>query len=264
MSSSADDPRVASLAYLRHGWSVIPVRPGQKRPMIAWQRYQEALPTQAEIEHWFARWPDANVAIVTGSLSGVVVIDVDPRHGGSESIAALEREHGPLPATVEARTGGGGRHLYFAHPGHSLHNRVDVYPGVDVRADGGLVVAPPSLHPSGEHYRWLPGRAPEEIALAPLPVWMLHQLAGQSTGAGHSLGYWRKLLAEGVAEGGRNSAIASIAGHLFWHGVDVQVTTELLLCWNRVRSRPPLADSEVVKTVESIDRLHQRSAEEDR
>lgn len=93
---------------------------------------------------------------------------------------------------------------------------------------------------------------------------MLRRLAPQGAGGGHPLGYWRKLLAEGVIEGARNNTIASIAGHLLWHGVDVQVTTELLLCWNRVRSHPPLNDSEVVKTVESIDRLHQRSEEEDR
>jgi hypothetical protein len=142
------DVRAAALSYLARGWSVIPVRPREKRPLVAWQIYQQQLPTTQEVERWYARWTDANVGIVTGAISGLVVLDVDPRHGGTESLDAWERDQGPLPRTVEARSGGGGRHLYFAHPGGVVHNRVALLPGVDVRGDGGLIVAPPSMHPS--------------------------------------------------------------------------------------------------------------------
>jgi hypothetical protein len=163
-------PHAAALAYLARGWSVIPVEPRGKRPLVPWRRLQTRAASPAQIGFWFERWPDANVAIVTGRLSGLVVVDIDPRHGGDRSLGAFEAEHGRLPATVESLTGGGGRHLYFAHPGTRTPNRVNVLPGIDVRGDGGCVVAPPSVHPSGRPYGWRAGCAPQERAVAALPA----------------------------------------------------------------------------------------------
>ena len=102
-----------------------------------------------------------------------------------------------------------------------------------------------ALHPSsGKPYRWQQGRAPDEIALAPLPDWLLAPRFGGSS-QGRPLPYWRNLVHEGVSEGRRNWTIASFTGHLLWHGVDPDVTMELMLAWNRVRCRPPLEDEEV-------------------
>ena len=246
----------AALDYLDRDWSVVPVRARDKRPLIAWQVYQQRRATVDDVHGWFARWPNANVGIVTGVVSGLVVVDIDPGHGGNESLAALEREHGRLPPTVEARSGGGGRHLYFAHPGGHVHNRAALAAGIDVRGDGGMIVAPPSLHPSGRHYQWCPGRAPDEIAPAALPGWLLAEISPTDNPRGHPLAHWRRLLRDGVPEGSRNNTVASITGHLLWHGVDPDVVTEMLLCWNRERCRPPLPDEEVVRTVDSIVRLH--------
>lgn len=225
--------------------------------MVRWEEYEHRLPTDEEIQRWFRSWPDAGVAVVTGSVSGLVVVDVDPRHGGDASLRALERAHGALPVTVEAITGGGGRHLYFAHPGRTVRNQVAVAPGIDLRGDGGYVVAPPSVHPSGQRYAWVAGRTPEETTLALLPAWLLHEVDAAGR-VGHPPGYWRDLVRRGVGEGERNNTIASLTGHLLWHGVQPEVALELLLCWNRVRCRPPLPDDEVARTVESITRLHQR------
>ena len=169
MAAQRNDRLAAAQAYLARGWSVLPVEPGGKRPLIAWRGLQSRRAAAADVEHWFERWPMANVAIVTGRLSRLVVRDVDPRHGGAESLAALEQEYGPLPATIEALTGGGGRHLYFRHPGSRTPNRVGIRPGIDLRGDGGCVVAPPSVHASGRRYAWRAGRAPGELAAAPLP-----------------------------------------------------------------------------------------------
>jgi hypothetical protein len=185
-----------------------------------------------------------------------VVLDVDAQHGGSKSLALLELEHGTLPDTVAAKTGGGGRHLYFVHPGGIVHNRVGIAPGIDFRGDGGCVVVPPSLHPSGKRYQWLPQRSPREIALASLPSWLLRFVRPSGARGGHPLAHWRQLVREGVDEGNRNNALASLAGHLLRQGVDGQVALELLLAWNRARCRPPLADSEVAQVVDSIARLH--------
>jgi hypothetical protein len=246
----------AALDYGRLGWSVIPIESRGKRPLLSWQVYQHRRPDATEINAWFRDWPDANLAVVTGVVSGVVVLDIDPRHGGDSGLQALERQHGPVPETVETRTGGGGRHLYFAHPGEILHNRAGLAPGVDLRGDGGYVVAPPSVHASNEPYRW--ERSPDVCRLASLPGW-LSESPEVERRRGHPLTYWRRLLRDGVGEGERNNTIASLAGHLLWHGVDPEVATELLLTWNATRCRPPLEPEEVVRTVESITRLHRRA-----
>lgn len=194
-------------------------------------------------------------------MSGIVVLDIDPGHHGDTSIANLEQLYGELPESVEAKSGGGGRHVYFLHPGGTTHNRAGIASGIDFRGDGGLIVVPPSIHPSDAPYEWLPGHGPEEIPLAPMPDW-LRRLASPSDAAhGHPLAYWRALVEGGVSEGVRNNTVASLAGHLFWYGVDPDVATELLLCWNRVRCQPPLSDDEVVRTVRSIARLHKRHSE---
>jgi hypothetical protein len=249
--------RAAALDYVARGWSVIPVEPRGKRPLVAWLELQQHRAGRSAIETWFRHWPDANVGIVTGRVSGIVVIDVDVQHGGFESLAALEGEHGPLPRTVEAITGGGGRHLYFVHPGATLNNRVALRPGIDLRADGGCVVAPPSIHPSGQRYRWKEGHAPDEIEPARLPGWFCDVLEiARQVGRGTT--HWRHLVREGVPEGERNTTLASLTGHLLWRGVDPDVALELLLAWNRLRCRPPLPDDEVASVVHSIARVHER------
>ncbi len=126
--------------------------------------------TPEVIEAWWARWPDANVAVVTGSVSGVAVLDVDPRSGGDDALAALEARWGQLPATVEARSGGGGRHVWFSEPGE-LPSAV-LAPGVELKAERGTVIAPPSVHVSGARYAWRPGRQPGARAPAALPDWL--------------------------------------------------------------------------------------------
>lgn len=246
----------AALRYLARGWSVLPLRKREKRPLIRWEMFQAELPSVSDVTGWFRRWPDANLGVVTGTISNLIVIDIDPNHGGADALEDLERRFGAMPATVESRTGGGGRHLYFAHPGFPVRNRVGIGRGIDLRGDGGYVVAPPSIHPSGEPYRWLSGQAPEECELAPLPHWLA--AAAGVLRPGRSVGDWRRLVLEGVPEGQRNSTIASLTGHLLWHGVDTTVTLELMLAWNRQRCRPPLDDAEVAQVVRNISHLHEK------
>lgn len=250
-------PLNAALHYLSFGWSVIPLLPRQKQPLVRWQPYQRILPSVEQVKDWFTDHPDANVGIVTGAISGLVVVDIDPAHGGDDSLAGLERQYQQLPDTIEALTGGGGRHIYLRHPGEPVHNKVGLAPGVDVRGDGGLVVVPPSVHPSGVRYQWAAGRQPDDMQLAAMPAWFL-RLASAPPQSGHPLRHWRTLVREGVAEGERNTNLASLVGHLLWHGVDREVVLELMLAWNRDRCRPPLPDEEVTRVVESINQLHVR------
>jgi hypothetical protein len=248
----------AALACMRLGWSVIPIRPRDKRPIIRWQRYQSIRADARQLEEWFGRGAYANLGIVTGAISRLLVLDIDPMHGGSDSLERLEQAHGRLARTVEATTGSGGRHLYFAHPGGIVRNRVGLANGIDVRGDGGYVVAPPSVHPNGQHYSWRANRNPDDVEPAAVPGWLVELLIDERIHAGHPVHYWRGLARDGVGEGERNNTIASFTGHLLWHGVDPEVALELMLSWNRVRCRPPLPDDEVVRTVESIVHRHRR------
>jgi Bifunctional DNA primase/polymerase, N-terminal/Primase C terminal 1 (PriCT-1) len=245
-------------AYIGHGWSIIPIRSGDKRPLVRWEEFQYRCPRAEEVHTWFSGWPDAGIGVVTGAVSGLIVLDIDPEHGGEASLERLQSQHDRLPTTVECRSGGGGRHLYFAHPGAVVRNKAGLAPGVDLRGDGGYVVAPPSLHASGLRYVWVGDRRPKMSDLAPLPGWVLQLAVDQPGRFGHSIAYWRRLVREGVREGERNNTIASLAGHLLRHDVDASVVMEVLLCWNRVRCQPPLTDDEVVAVVESIKRRHER------
>jgi hypothetical protein len=253
MSALSDKAEIAQ-RYLVRGWSVLPLRAGDKRPLIVWESLQTTRASAEQVTDWFKRWPDANIGIVTGEISNLVVLDIDPKHGGDASLSRLERQLGPLPATIEATTGGGGRHLYFAHPGGLIRNRTGLAQGIDLRGDGGYVVAPPSIHPSGRPYTWIAGHSPEEIGPAALPRWIL--LPSGGVRVRRSLADWRRLVRDGVPEGQRNSTMASLAGHLLWHQVDPQIVLELLLAWNRTRCRPPLDDAEVAQVVANIVKLH--------
>ena len=147
----------AALQYALRGWRVLPVYgvlnngmcqclgancagPG-KHPLVT-HGVSDATPDLEVITRWWSRPTTANVGIGTGAGSGLVVIDIDPRHGGDETLERLLEEHGRLPDTPEVLTGGGGRNLYFAHPGGRVLSKT-IAPGVDVKGDGGYVVAPP-------------------------------------------------------------------------------------------------------------------------
>jgi hypothetical protein len=136
----------------------------------------------AEIAGWFRRWPRSNVAIVTGTISDVVVLDVDPRHGGEASLERLEAELGPLPETVQSATGGGGRHIWFSLGGGAAPPSSVLAPGLDLKSEGGLVIAPPSLHASGTRYAWRPNLGPDEHALAPVPPALLSRTLARPVG----------------------------------------------------------------------------------
>lgn len=172
----------AALRYARRGWPVFPCHQPvhghcscrhadcaspAKHPRTQ-HGLHEATTDPVRITGWWQRWPDANVGVCTGSESGLVVIDVDRRPGGLGTLTQLERMHGQIPSTAMVMTGTG-RHYWFAHPGGTVRNSAGrLGPGIDVRADGGYVIAPPSSHISGRRYRWA---APE--GLAPLPEWVV-------------------------------------------------------------------------------------------
>jgi hypothetical protein len=157
-------PLDAALTYAGHGWSVVPARVTGKGSLVAWKSLQQTAADPGQLRAWWRRWPRANVAAVTGRLSGVVVIDVDVRHGGDGALAELERDHGALPRTAVVATPSGGIHVYLVHPGGGRipNSASRLGRGLDVRGDGGIALLPPSRRPDGA-YRWAlggPGSVP--------------------------------------------------------------------------------------------------------
>jgi len=139
----------AALAYAKRGYPVFPCRPRGKEPLTP-QGFKDATTDPAQVRRWWGRWPDANVAIPTGERSGLLVLD-----GGNDSLSEWIEEDEDLPYTTVVLTGGGGYHHYYNYPeGETIGSSVGrVGAGLDIRAEGGYVVAPPSV--TDEPYRTL-------------------------------------------------------------------------------------------------------------
>lgn len=147
--------RDAALYYARwRKWAVFPVKPRAKEPLVA-GAYKAATADLEQVEAWWRQWPDANIGLATGAVSGLWVLDIDGPEGEA-SFAALVGEHGgELAETLMASTGKG-HHLYWRLPtGVDQGRRIGVRPGIDIIGGQGYLVAPPSVHPSGRLYTWL-------------------------------------------------------------------------------------------------------------
>ena len=156
----------AAIEYAtKFNWAVFPVSAKTKKPLTP-NGCKDAKKDVGAITHWWRKWPDASIGIATGSKSNLIVIDEDiDEEKGLDGVASMriwENVHGELPETVRAVTGRGGTHLYFRYNGTDITNRAGLLEGVDVRGEGGYVVAPPSVHPNGTEYAWEiePGELP--------------------------------------------------------------------------------------------------------
>ena len=216
-----------------------------KHPMTA-GGFKDATTHPATIRRWWGRYPRANIAGVCGAESGLVVLDVDPRHGGEESLAALEREHGPLPRGPKVRTGGGGWHYYFRHPGGRVAPAVGFRPGLDLRADDSYVLLPPSGHVSGGVYAW---EIPLDGADLPLlPPWILKAATSRPAREKTALGE-----DDPIPEGKRNVALTSVAGRLRRAGGGEEAILTQLKVEN-IRCQPPLEEAELAAIARSVAR----------
>lgn len=160
----------AARAYAAHGWAVAPCKPRGKNPLVA--DWTEAASTDADtVAGWWRRWPDANVGVVTGSRSGLLVVDVDGAEG-CDTLRDLQRRHGPLGRPLWQQTGSGGWHAVYRYTGELGNSARRLGPGLDTRVNGGQFLVAPSVHPSGGRYRWWRGGEPPEP-----PGWLLRLLA---------------------------------------------------------------------------------------
>lgn len=246
MNSETDIVQQA-LSYARRGWPVFPV--AKKRPCIFdWPN--RATTDAKQIAAWFT---DATrgIGLATGSRSGLVVVDIDPRHGGDATLAALIDQHGDID-TVTARTGGDGLHLYFTAPAEPISNSAGkLGHGFDVRAEGGFVVAPPSLHESGQRYAWAEGLALGQVPIAPLPAWIVELVRAPKVVATRPANEWLDLI-RSIGEGARNDTLVRLAGRLFRTQLPPELACELVHIVNEARCSPPLTSDEVNRLLESI------------
>jgi hypothetical protein len=263
--SAPADARPVSVAldYAARGWAVIPLHtadaagrcscrsracrnPG-KHPRTG-NGVKDRSTDSGQIRRWWSQWPEANVGVATGADSGLVVLDVDMDKKGFETLDRLQAEHGPLPTTPAVLSGGGGYHLYLRHPGGRIANSVGrLGQGLDLRGDGGYVVAPPSVHASGEKYVWAPER-PCDLPLAPLPAWLRDRVGDarrSATPRGNDAS---------IPEGCRNDTLTRLAGRLRRDGLSEAALNAALQATNAEQCDPPLDEAEVAKIAERIAR----------
>jgi hypothetical protein len=255
-----------ALAYAAKGWPVIPLHtPTQdgcscgKRDCASPGKHprtehglKDGSRDEAQIRQWWEKWPDANLGILAGQKSGLLILDVDGEDGKA-ALQALTAAHGSLPQTLRVKTGRTGTdgqrkgfHYYFRAPAEAtIRNSAGILgKGLDIRADGGYVVAPPSLHASGLPYEWLTPEQP----LADAPPWMLAKLAEAKPTPEVP-----QALGEAVAEGGRNHALASLAGTMRRRAMTPEAIEAALIETNK-NYLPPLPASEVRTIARSVAR----------
>jgi hypothetical protein len=238
-----------ALRYSRLGLPIFPLRACEKAPPLTPRGFYDASANEAQIRNWWTRWPFANIGLPTGATSKMVVLDIDPRNGGPADRSEIVRQFGPLPETCEVITGGGGRHIYFLYEGGPVPKQLA--PGVDLKGDGGYVVAPPSIHPSGARYRIDGLEGPRAfLNIAPAPDWLLQRLAASS----HNNGRRTETIDGKWLVGERNNKLASVAGTMRRAGFSREAIEAALLEENRRRCDPPLPEDEVRAIAQSIAR----------
>jgi hypothetical protein len=273
-----------ALAFARHGHAVLPLhypvgtgklvcscgrlcgKSAAKHPYdkLAKNGVHSATLEAGIIKRWFGYIvPEANLGVCTNKL---IVLDIDPRHDGDQSLQKLEHECA-LPPTWRALTGGGGEHVLLACPdgveiasfAAGQTNDPPLGPGVDVRARNGYIVAPPSRHISGREYTWSVDHHPKDTLLAPAPDWLITRLTTQATAdssANRSAepipsDVWSQLTRQPISEY-RDAAAAKIAGHFFRHNCDYQLVLGVLHAWNSAWCKPPLGYHELNRIVARI------------
>ena len=229
-----------AIKYLERGWSVIPLLPRGKKSPIKWEKYQHKRATIEELKSWWHDYPNANIGIVTGAISGFVALDIDGDEG-RQTMSTI----GSVPETPINSTGKG-YHYLFKHPGREVRNFARRLPGLDFRGDGGYIVAPPSVHPSGQAYDW--SISPEFSEIAPIPNW-LNEILQKSASTNEPKIDPVSILA-GVSEGERNQTLFKYACRLRAKNMRRE-ETEILLLEAARNCSPPLADKEVQTILES-------------
>jgi putative DNA primase/helicase len=214
---------------------------------------------------WLEQWPTMNIGLATGSVSGVVVLDIDEKEdvSGAESLAGLEAVHGKLPNTLMQITGGRGKHYFFKYPKgvkkieNSTGSNKGIAPGIDVRGDGGYVILPPSNHKSGLKYEW----SNWPTAIAEMPEWLLGLVTKKTSSKKLDIATIRKKGFE-IPEGSRNDTLFDLmCGMRGKYGLNEEELFEWATEYNNEHSVPPLPSAEVRLLATNVVRRYTTNAE---
>ena len=228
-------------AYLNKDLSLIPLRPKSKLPWGVWKDYQQMPMSHKELMEHFTRYPTSNLALVTGKLSGVIVLDID-----SNDALEFAKKKGLVktPTVITSR----GYQMYFKYRNgvRNFQKKANLK-DIDLRAEGGYVVLPPSIHPSGKRYEWYKGRSLDDLPLADLPDWVFAEDNSEKQPVSD--------LIHGVGVGERNNSLARVAGKLIGSGLALDECIQMSLGWNK-QNNPPMSEEEVKRTVKNIYKRH--------
>lgn len=256
----------AARRYAAAGWRIFPIEPRGKQPLVKWQEHQSRAPTLAEVDAWWTNWPDANIGLACGH--GIVALDFDG-FTLDQALAKLASERIPMPEDAPVVTTGKGVHVY-AYVDREVRNRANIYrtpagePAVDLRGDGGYVILPPSIHPSGRAYAWArPWKVPLPPAPDALHAWLDRmsreraRVDARDQSSGGAGPRWIAEAMRGVGSGMRNDTTARLAGYFLGKQMPVDVVLAVMEPFARACD-PPLPLRELDTTVRSVARTRGR------
>lgn len=235
----------AALDYAKLGLPVFPCK--GKRPLVEYG-FKAATTDPETISGWWKKWPNANIGMPTGEVSGIVGLDVDVKNGldGDEELSKLQKQYGALPDTPQVLTPSGGMHFWFQYPGTPVKSTSgELGKGIDIRGDGGYLIVPPSTIKQ-QAYEW---EASSPDFPSSMPDWLVsltrkpEPITTQSSPSSDSL----------YVEGNRNAHLASLAGSMRRRDMSADAIKNALLVENK-RCVPPLSETEVKRIASSVAR----------
>lgn len=236
----------AALELSRMRLAVFPLKPNKKEPATKHGCKDAALIGAEDAE----QWGNHNIGIATGSINGIIVIDIDmDEDSGKDGFRWLrkwELEHGPLPETWSVCTPRGGMHYYFAYNGSDIRNSTDEDKAIDIRGEGGYVVAPPSRTRVGG-YEW--EVAPQDVPIAPVDIHVMDFIRSVSGANGNSEKFELPTV---VTSGARNDTLFKLASSLQAKGMEDSLILDALRGANSSRCKPPLSEQDVLKIWNSV------------
>lgn len=232
-----------ALQYARRGWVVFPCK--NKIPLTP-HGFKDASKDVKVIRQMFSQNKRANIAIATGKASGIFILDIDVKNGrhGDESLLELEKEHGELPHTAEALTWSGGRHVFFKYPENGIGCKTDIRPGIDIKGDGGYIVAPPSRI-DGKSYEWEVEHHPDDTVIVNAPDWLIAMLDKQHIDLSDK---------EAKITENRNDTLMHMGVKLRKMGLEYPQIEMMIQSINETRCVPPLSKKEVLTIAKSVSR----------
>jgi len=232
-----------ALALATKGKPIFPVAQN-KKPLVEWKPYQERIPTSQEVKEWWGKWPDANIGMATGHLSGWVIIDCDSEEAANRFI----EEYPEAKDTLQVQTGRG-KHYYFEFE-EGIRNDAGklLGLGIDIRGEGGFVIIPSSIHANGKPYRWL-----NKIKPIKLPDKLREILISRSKD-GDQPKTLPPAIEGTIRVGERNPTLTSLAGTMRRRGMSESAILAALREENATKCESPLEDSELECIAKSVAR----------